>query len=455
MVEMLRPGSSQLVAMLPDPDPLTLAETLIGFANADGGSIYVGVDESGQPTESLFPEEFYEVARQAEMYCRPPVPLEWQQMQAGSGFVFVGYVRRSPELHALSDGRILIRTGAANRPLEGDQIRQLAMTRSAGDYESEPAAGATRADLDDAVLTEFVGKWEERQRRPLPRVLDDFLVEMGWLTYSGVPTVAGLLLFGKNPQMFIPRCGLTFIRFSGTQPARGPEGEPGYGRRVEVNGPLAKVIERAWEILQEELRVGAVVRGLERQERWEYPPGAVREALVNAVAHRDYRLRGRSIEIRMYDDRIELSSPGGLPGYITLNNIVEEHFSRNPRVVSGLFQWGYIEELGLGVDLMIEEMVRAGHPTPEFRDTESSFNVVFRNVQERMPMQVVAGLTMNERQARALAYLQQHGRITNREYQQLCTDMSPETLRLDMADLVERGILLKIGDKRGTYYILK
>ncbi|MGQ9459045.1 MAG: ATP-binding protein, partial [Anaerolineae bacterium] len=171
-------------------------------------------------------------------------------------------------------------------------------------------------------------------------------------------------------------------------------------------------------------------------------------------AHRDYRLRGRRIEIRLFDDRLEVTSPGGLPGYITLDNIVEEHFSRNPRIVAGLFQWGYIEELGLGIDRMIETMVEAGHPPPHFRATPYSFTVTLYNVRER-PAIPAWQRDMNERQLQALAYIQKHGRITNREYRELCPSVSPETLRLDLADLVDKGVLLKIGDKRGTYYILK
>ncbi len=305
------------------------------------------------------------------------------------------------------------------------------------------------------VLEEFMRVWEERQGRPLTRPIEDLLCDMGWLLPDGRPTVAGLLLFGRNPTTFLPRCGVTFVRFTGEHVRRGEDGA-GYGRRAEVTGPLAYVIQRVYEIVQEEIHLGAVVRGLQRQEQWVYPPTAVREALVNAVAHRDYRLQGRAIEVRMFSDRMEISSPGGLPGYITLDNIVEEHFSRNPRIVSGLFQWGYIEELGMGVDLMIEEMVAAGHPPPEFRASEASFTVVFRSVRQRRPMpQGLENLTLNERQARALAYIQQHQRIRSRDYQDLCPDVSPETLRLDLADLVERGILLKIGRKRGTYYILK
>ena len=156
----------------------------------------------------------------------------------------------------------------------------------------------------------------------------------------------------------------------------------------------------------------------------------------------------------MFDDRLEVTSPGGLPGYITLDNIVEEHFSRNPRLVSGLFQWGYIEELGLGIDRMIEDMVQAGHPAPTFRATPYSFTVILQNVRKR---HVVPRweMHMNERQIRALQYLQEYGRIANSDYRELCPNISAETARLDLADLVDKGVLLKIGDKRGTHYILK
>ncbi len=446
-------GPGQLIELMEEPDPQRLAETLVAFANADGGTIYVGVDEAGRPVGDLFPDDFTEALGQAEQRCRPPVVVEWQPVESGGFFVIVVRVRRSPDIHTLEDGRVLVRTGAENRPLRGDEVRQLATTRSAGDYEAEIVPGASRDDLDEEVLRHFVGKWEERQGRPLTRPLDDLLMEMGWLSTDGRPTVAGLLLFGKAPQRFIPRSGLLFIRFEGTE-MRGHGGEPGYGRRVEVQGPLPRIIAHTWELIQEEIRIGAVVRSLQREEQWAYPPTAIREALVNAVAHRDYRLRGRSIEVRLFADRMEISSPGGLPGFITVENIVDEHFSRNPRIVNGLFQWGYIEELGLGVDLMIEEMVKAGHPPPEFRETPFSFTVLFRRAQDRPPIRF-ANLTMNERQAKALAFVERTGRITNRDYQQLCPGVSAETLRLDLVDLVRKGVLLKVGAKRGTYYILK
>jgi ATP-dependent DNA helicase RecG len=446
-----RPG--QMLAVIPEPESQLLAETLVALANSDGGTILIGVDETGQATGQVYEDEVEEALRAAARECRPPVEVRWHQAAAKDGLAYAIVVARSTELHSLSDGRVLVRAGTENRPLTGDQVRQLAATKSTGEFESELAPGARREDLDDDVIAEFMAKWEERQRREWTRSVDDLLLEIGALGKDGRPTVTGVLLFAHNPQAFLPQSGLTFVKFVGTLP-RGETGEPGYGRREEIGGPLARIIQRTWEVVGEEMRIGAVVTGLEREERTEYPVSAVREALVNAVAHRDYRLGGRRIEVRMFADRMEVISPGGLPGFITVDNIIEEHFSRNPRIVASLYQWGYIEELGLGVDLMIEEMVRAGHPPPRFKDTPYSFTVTLYNVRERPPMPTWTR-TMNERQAKALAYVQERGRITNREYRNLCPDVSAETLRLDLVDLVDRGILLKIGAKKGTYYILK
>ncbi len=452
----LKRGASQTVEMMAEPSVEALAETLVAFANGDGGTILVGVDRRGQVNMDLLPEEVEDTLRLALVRTRPIVRTEWHMEQTGQGAIVAIHVPRSTELHSLDDGRVLIRAGTENRPLSGEEIRQLAATKSSGDFESEPVVGASREDLDPALIEEYRQHWEEKQRRSWLGTVEELLRAAGAITEDGIPTVAGLLLFGKEPQHFLPQAELDFVRFKGTDP-RGPEGLPGYGRREKIRGPLPRLLERAWQVVIQEMRVEAVVRGLQREERPEYPPFAVREALVNAVAHRDYRLSGRRIEVRMFDDRLEVTSPGGLPGYITLDNIVEEHFSRNPRIVNGLYHWGYIEELGLGIDRMIEDMLAAGHPKPEFKATPYSFTVVLRNRIER-PVPVPRrdwGVPLNPRQIRALQYLEEAGRITNREYRQLCPDVSPETLRLDLADLVQKGLLLKVGDKRGTYYILK
>jgi len=467
-------ASSHLLAFLPAPDPQALAETLVAFANSDGGTIVLGYDERGRLTTNVMPEDIEAMLREAAGRTSPPVRATLESAGNADNPQLVVRVPRSPDLHSLSDGRVFVRAAGENRALTGEEIRHLTQSKSIGDYEAESVAGATLADLDDQMVAEYIAKREWRTRRKIELAERNaqgaapLLKEIGALDGRGQPTVAGLLLFGRNPQAFLPQSGVVFVKFPGVEP-RGEGGRAGYGRREEINGPLARVIERTWQVILEEMRVGAIVKGLEREEVLEYPEFAVREALVNAVCHRDYRLRGRRIEVRKYADRMEVISPGGLAGFITLDNIIEEHFSRNPRLVQGLFQWGYIEELGLGIDRMIEEMVAAGHPAPRFNATAYGFTVTLSNVRERRAVQnislaapsasepgpLAAGLTVNERQARALQYVREHGRITNRDLQVLCPNVTPETLRIDLADLVDKGVLMRVGEKKGTYYILR
>lgn len=465
--------SPQTLAILPDVKLDALAETMVAFANADGGTIVLGYDEKGKQHAHLTPEDVEGVLRQASSATTPPVRATVETSSAGGPTCYIR-VTRSGDLHSLADGRVFVRTSGRNRALTGEELRQLAANKAVGDFEAEAVAGATLDDLDPAMIDEYVEKREQRSRRKHSGTREQLLREIGAVDARNQPTVAGILLLGRNPQAFIPQSGLVFVKFPGVEP-RAENGRVGYGRREEISGPLARVIERAYQVVLEEMRVGAVVKGLAREDVLEYPEFAVREALVNAVCHRDYRLRGRRIEIRKFADRLEITSPGGLAGYITLDNIIEEHFSRNPRIVQGLFQWGYIEELGLGVDRMIDDLTAAGHPPPKFNATGYSFGVVMSNRREqRRPSHATltppppavksapAGAPaspppegLNERQLRAMHYLGDHGRITNRDFQALCPDVSAETLRLDLVDLVDRGVLMRVGEKKGTYYILK
>ncbi len=447
-----QPG--QHLAFLPDPKPEAIAELLTAFANADGGTLVLGMTPEGRLGDLYVAEEAQEALQAAARLCKPPVPANWQAEQLAEGVVVVLRIDRSSELHKLWDGRILMRKGAENRPAEPAEVEQLVFARADGDFETQPVPGAARDDLDEGVIDDYMERRQQRSPRSSVLPKDRLLQQIGALTAERTPTVSGLLLFGKEPQFYMPQSRAIFVKFADTSP-RGPEGSFGYGRREEFIGPLPTIIDRAWRVIWEEMDKHAVVRGLQRQEETEYPTAPVREALVNAVAHRDYRLTGRGIEIRMYTDRLEVISPGGLPAHITLDNIVEEHYSRNPRIVNGLYQWGYIEELGLGVDRMIEDMVNAGHEPPKFDATTYRFSVTLFNKKDPLRVAAAQPGQMNERQMKAIEFLQRHGAITNRDYRELCPHVGPESLRLDLADLVEKGVILKIGDKRGTRYILK
>ena len=412
----------------------------------------MGLSETGELSGEAT-EDLEAILARAQERCLPPILVQWETIETARGAIVALSVPRSPHLHKLTDGTVLLRSGGLNRPLEQRELYRLLISKGIGSYEEEPASGAGRDDLD----TQMIREYEDARRKNSSRIAqkmatDELLRDAGALDDADEPTVAGLLLFGRSPQLWLPQAGLVFVRFSGTE-TRGSDGVPRYRRREEINGPLARVIEQVWEVIWEEMRHEAAIPALAREEQPEYPPSAVREALVNAVCHRDYHLTGRRVEIRMFDDRLEIISPGGLPGHITLDNIVEEHFSRNPRLVRGLYYWGYIEELGLGIDRMIEDMLRSGHPAPRFENRPFTFTVVLSNALEHPESQW--SHVLNERQLRALKHVRDSGRITNRDYRELCPNVTAETIRLDLSDMVDKGMLLRVGAKRGTYYILK
>ncbi len=532
--DQIKSGQGPRLSFLSKADPKAFSETLVAFANAEGGIVVVGILEDGKPSSAkIDPDIIQKMLKNADELCSPPVVIDqWEEVQltevdeddfedddfedeeptafykrdtatlfdveaslknaldtkddetptlatsdlaedeedaliraalekpepkpAEAKPTFTVYairVPRSLELHSLSDGRMLIRSGTKNRPLGGQEIIRLASTKSTGEFEAELVPSATREDFSRRMIDEYLEKRAERTKRPYNGKIEDLLQEVGALNAEGKPTMMGIMMFTEYPQQWLPQSSVVFAKFVGTTP-RGESGLAGYVRREELTGPLPRLIESAWNLIWSEMAVSAVVKGLEREEKTEYPQFAVREAIVNSVCHRDYRLRGRRIEIRMYSDRLEVISPGGLPGFITIENIKEEHFSRNPRLVNAMFQWGYIEELGLGIDRMMEVMEQAGHRPPYFDARPYSFAVTLYNAREK-PRAPEWTRNTNHRQARALQYIREKGSITNREYRSLCQGISAETLRLDLVDMVEKGILIKVGSRKGTHYILK
>jgi ATP-dependent DNA helicase RecG len=296
------------------------------------------------------------------------------------------------------------------------------------------------------------------QAVPVLRVLpvQEALVKRGCVVeHDGrlVPTIAGLLLFAEDVERFI-HSQVTVVRYAGREMSD-------QFVREDIRDTLPEQVRRVESAVLVNLRTGARIASLQREERLEYPLKAVREAIVNAVAHRDYSLRGDDIRISIFTDRVEFHSPGRLPGHVTVQNIVEERFSRNQVLVQVLSDMGFVERLGYGIDRMIKLMADDGLPLPQFREMANGFVVTLHGPGEEFVSQPASQLRewrllgLNERQIAALEYLGENGRITNREYQALSSEVSSETIRRDLADLVSRGLLLKIGKKRATYYIFK
>lgn len=458
-------GESERVALLRErARPDELAETLAALANRNGGTILLGIGGRARPKlEGLHdPAAAEELALEAALICTPPLllPLPRRIAFGEQTTLLIEVPAGLPHVYSVH-GKYLIRQGIANVPIPPHTLRQLLLDRGSVGWERLPA-DAVLADLDSTKIQRYL----ERVGAP---ALDD---PFAWMERRGcitrresarpedrpeqayIPTNAGILLFAKDIERHVPQCEITLVRYQGVEMSDEFE-------RADIRDTLPEQARRAERWLRDNMRSGSNMIGLERQDWTEYPPAVMREALINAIAHRDYAVRGEGIRIALFGDRLECYSPGRLPGHVTVDNLREERYSRNEVLVQVLSDLGLIERLGYGIDRMLKLMAGEGLPPPTFRETAAGFLVTLQGRSIAQASQsgidtsewLRAGL--NDRQIAGLLWLAQHRRITNREYRELAPEISDETVRRDLADLVERGLLLRIGDRRGTYYIFR
>lgn len=458
LLSYLTNGQNDHVAFLPsNVKHDAIAETLAAMANANGGLVFLGVTAKGVPQKSVDLDALREAVVEAGLLTDPPLILPTPQRAACSAgeVVLVQVPPGLPHLYSLQ-GRYLTRTASQNRPLTTPELRRLLLDRGDAGYESQAVAEAALTDLDQPQV--------ERYLHRIAAAPDDepvaVLATRGCVaktfgpdfTPIFTPTVAGLLLFAREPQRFLRNAELICVRYAGSTMSD-------EFVRQDVSGTLAEQVRVTEAFVVSNMRRDMRIAGIQREETTQYPLPVVREAIVNAIAHRDYSIRGEGIRLLMFSDRMEIYSPGRLPGHVTLENLKDERYSRNEAIVAVLSDLGYIERLGYGIDRMMVTMAQAGLPEPVFEETTAGFRVVLYATSEEpvtaAPEPQFSPGFLNERQERALAHLQTHGRITNSDYQALYAEVSGETIRRDLADMVEKNLLIRIGSKRATYYILK
>ncbi len=439
----LEEGQGALLAFLPTPDPETIAAAAVALANTDGGAIVIGLDKQGVYCGPLDGAEVARALRAAADCCTPPIPLGTPEIIGTPGGPALAVrVPRGRRVHALSDGSVLARSDFGNRALSGDEIRGLLSARANGDFEAEAVPGARIADLDPALLAAFmVARAKHLGRRSTEDVPLDAL---GAITPDHGVTVAGLLLFGRAPARWLPQAGVQFTRYLG------PAGDAHLVFERSFAAPLAPLLDQVWETVREQMRAPAG-----EPDALEYPAAAVREVLANAVCHRDYRLRER-ITVRVFADCLEVTSPGGLPAFLTTAHLVGGRYSRNPHLAGALTQWGYARGTGGGVLRILRAMDRQGARPPlietgPYTVTVRLFNECAPEAEASVPPPEDA---LNERQRVALAYVRVHGSITFHELRALHPALRPDLLQRDLTALVRDGHLRRVRGRTGAYYLL-
>jgi len=185
------------------------------------------------------------------------------------------------------------------------------------------------------------------------------------------PTAAGILLFGKIPQKFLPQSGITAVKF------KGKEMDYGMEDRKDIEGTLPGQVEDAIAFVQRNTKVSSTIEGIRRKDRPEYPVSVIREAVVNAVIHRNYSIAGSRIRLLIFEDRLKMRSPGKLPNAVSLDSIKVGCSSfRNPILVGFMQHYGYVEKIGLGIPLkIIKGMIDHNGKMPEFKELNEEFCV--------------------------------------------------------------------------------
>ncbi|MBZ0300697.1 MAG: putative DNA binding domain-containing protein [Anaerolineae bacterium] len=461
----IRDGRHTRVDWFSEQTPLgIIATTMTAMANSQGGLILMGVaGPTGAAIGVRDADGTVDRVLQAALSLDPPliIPVPHVTHFNSQSVVIIQIPQGMPHVYSL-DGRYLARAGTENVPLAPRDLRRLIFERGEINFETEVPPGATLDDIHwekaEAYATSLSGLGETNVHK--------VLVKRGCLTTVDGdlrPTNAGILLFGRDPQRFVRSAEITAARFAG-------ETMSDTFSRQDILGTLPDQIKRAETFMIDHLRKGVHLgTTMARQENFEYPLEAARELVVNAVAHRDYSINGDGIRLFIFKNHMEITNPGRLAGPVTVDNIKDERFSRNPVIVQVLSDMGFIERLGYGVDRVIHLMQQQNLRVPEFEETSGGFRVILRNqpvdeiaVDEAAPPKIAFdgvynGLDINPRQEAALVYLHTPGnsRITNSDLQQLCPDVHAETIRRDLVDLVTKHILQKMGQKRGSYYILK
>lgn len=424
-----------------------ILETIGAFANGEGGVIVVGVTPKGKVSGVDIGKDTLEaLANGIQQQTDPKVFPSIHLAEVEGRTLIVVRVAKSSFKPVLVQGRGYKRVGRSNHVLASNEWTRLFFTNKGVSWDAGAVVGATFDDIDPEALRLFLrrAKQERNMAIDLDTPLAEALAKLE-LLYEDHPNRAAVLLFGKRPQRFFFPAELRCARFKGTEPIH-------FIDMKVMEGNITAQVTAAMEFIQRHISMAAeiVATQVERIDRWEYPLEALREAIINAVCHRDY-CDSANIQVRIFDDRLEVWSPGLLPEGIAIADLYRTHNShpRNHRIAHAFFLINYIEKWGTGTLRMAELCREAGLPEPEYNERSGAVVVTFRKAKPIKKYH--GGPEQAERQRQALDYVRQHGRITSQEYAQLL-GVSARTALRDLMVLADMGMLRRGGKARAIHF---
>ncbi len=425
-----------------------IVATCAAFATARGGRLYIGVADDGRVVGVQIGKGTLEdLANKVVGNTNPRIVPSIATIRSEAKIVITLDVPENPAKPVYAFDKPLRRSGKTNQILSPAEAADLYFTTRGITWDQTILNEASLHDINVEKVRRFLG-WAKSERRlnisaDIP--VDQALRQLN-LIRDGKTTIASILLFGKDPERLMLQSVLRCARFKGDDAVH-------FLDMKVIEGSVMDQVEEAMAFVRRNTSMAVKFEGkLERTEEWEYPLDAVREAITNAVCHRDYADTG-NVQVRIFDHSLEVWNPGTLPAGLTVDDLRRNHESkpRNKLIAHAFFLIRYIEQFGTGTGRMIEACRKAGIPEPQFESRGSSFRVIFRKA---LPTdQRFAGLGLSERQLAGLRYLEDKDRITVQEYAK-ATDSSIRTAKRDMKEMVEKKVLAKHGKTKGSWYAL-
>lgn len=420
-------------------------KTIVAFSNTAGGTLLIGVEDGSRRVRGV-PDALDLEERLANLVSDRISPrivpeieiLSWRRTQ-----VLALQVHPSPSRphHLTREGPVAgvyVRVGSTNRRADAELIEELRRFARGEGFDEQPMPGLDSEALDFRAASECFAPVRALARRDLETLR---LVT----THQGrkVPTVGGMILFGRERERHFPDAWIQAGRFAGADKSRILD-------HTEIHSTPVRSVEEAVAFVQKHAWHGAEIGVVRRKDRWSVPPEAVREALTNAVVHADYAQRGAPIRLSIFDDRIEVENPGLLPFGLTIEDLSHGVSKLRNRVIGRVFHaLGLIEQWGSGVQRMTAACLAAGLPAPVFEEMATRFRLTIRTTR-------VGPAVIEERDRAILDALGGAKGLATSEIA-AAIGLSPRATRTRLARLVDRGVVREIGtgpqDPRRRYFL--
>jgi ATP-dependent DNA helicase RecG len=418
---------------------------LCGFANAQGGTLFIGKDDDGnvvgvQNAEKLLEE----LPNKITTILGIVADVNLHETEQGDYIEIVVEPQPNPVNYK---GEYHFRSGSTKQELKGAALDKFLLQKYGRKWDSVTIPNVSVSELKQETF-DFFRKRGIRSLRLDESIMFDTneqLLDNLQLIENSLLKRAAILLFHPKPEKFVTGSYIKIGFFETNTELRFQD---------EAGGNLFEQIEKTMELLfTKYIKAMISYDGIYRIETFEYPRDAVREALLNAVSHKDYA-SGYPIQISVYPDKIMIWNEGSLPDNWTIERLLSKHPSKpyNPDIANAFFRSGYVEAWGRGIEKITNQCVEAGLPPPLFNIEGNDFWTVFRK--DRYNEQSLKESGLNERQIKAVLYVKENGKITNKEYQEI-NEVSKRTATNELTELVNKyKIVNNVGFGAGSFYEL-